>query len=100
MPIVDANSAGKPAKSPQLPLLIPSGRVHAYFVQPEMTDRKGVKRTVLYYEQGGQKSKFMAKDEALRADLQKLGTMDLPSIDEEFSWTKGSPVPTIRVIKL
>lgn len=89
------------ARSPPLPLKIPSGLVHAYFVQPSMTDKKGIERTVLYYTEGASatKFKFMAKDPAIREDLMALGKRsDLADVDEQFTWAKGGAL-TIRVVK-
>ena len=84
-----------------LPLQIPSGRVHTYFVQPSMTDKKGIERTVLYYvgSDGSTKFKFMAKDPAIRTDLIALGKRtDLAEVDEEFTWAKGGAL-TIKIVK-
>lgn len=97
MTIQDNTSASGGARSERLPLQIPSGNLHVYFVQPEMTDKKGTKRTVIYYEQKGSKFKFMAKADGIRADLIALGKRtDLADVNEEFTWAKGGAL-TISV---
>lgn len=82
-----------------LPLQIPSGHVHVYFVQPSMTDKKGVERSVAYYvDMAGTKFKFMARNPAIREDLIALGKRaDLSEVDEEFTWAKGGAL-TVRVV--
>lgn len=99
MPIED--NTGESKRSPQLPLQIPSGRVHVYFVQPSVMTNKGtVERTVVYYTDAkGEKFKFMARDAAIREDLVALGKRsDLAEVDEEFTWSKGKSAPTIRIL--
>lgn len=93
--------------SPRLPLLLPSGLVHVYFVAPSVKTNEGtVERTSIYFTlehdgdklPRGSKVKFMAKDPAIREDLIALGKRsDLGSVNEEFSWAKGGAL-TIRVM--
>lgn len=98
MSIVEDGVAGKAAMSPQLPLKIPSGRVHVYFVQGSKADKNGVERTTLYYTVGTDKFKFMAKRPEIRKDLIALGTRaDLAEVDEEFNWVKGGAL-SIRIV--
>lgn len=96
---VNDTTAKDGARSPMLPLQIPSGHVHVYFVQPSMTDKKGVERSVAYYtDRAGTKFKFMARNPAIREDLIALGKRaDLAEVDEEFSWAKGGAL-TVTVI--
>lgn len=108
MPI-DVTGLGKDGKqaSPQLPLLIPSGLVHVYFVAPSVKTNEGtVERTSIYYTiehdgdklPRGAKAKFMARDPSIREDLMTLGKRsDLASVNEEFAWAKGGAL-TIRVL--
>jgi|HubBroStandDraft_1064217.scaffolds.fasta_scaffold108019_2 hypothetical protein len=97
MPIED-NSGSDGARSAQLPLQIPSGKVHVYFVQPAKVDKTGVERTTVYYTvPDGTKFKFMARNPDIRADLIALGKRtDLADVDEEFTWAKGGKL-TVRV---
>jgi hypothetical protein len=96
---IEDTSGAPGTKSPQLPLQIPSGHVHVYFVQPSMTDKKGVERSVVYYTApNGTKFKFMARNPAIREDIIALGKRsDLADVDEEFTWAKGGAL-TIRVM--
>lgn len=98
MSIVEDGVAGKAARSPQLPLKIPSGRVHVYFLNASKADKNGVERTTVYYTEGTEKFKFMARNPEIRKDLIALGSRaDLADVDEEFAWAKGGAL-TIRVI--
>lgn len=86
--------------SPRLPLKIPSGRVHVYFVSPSvMTNEGKVERTSAYYtEADGTKFKFMARDPAIREDLMALGKRgDLADVDEIFQWASGGGL-TVRIV--
>lgn len=86
--------------SPRLPLQIPSGRVHVYFVAPSVKTNDGtVERTSIYYtDKNGDKFKFMARKPEVREDLIALGKRaDLAEVDEEFIWAKGGAL-TINVI--
>lgn len=93
--------------SPRLPLLIPSGLVHIYFVSPSVKTNEGtVERTSVYFtieHEGdklpkGSKVKFMSKRPEIREDLIALGQRsDLASINEDFSWATGGAL-TIRVV--
>lgn len=99
MPLVNKTAAGS-AMSPQLPLKIPSGRVHVYFVVPSKADRNGVERTTIYYtDTEGAKLKFMAKNPEVRKLLIQLGELGekLSDVDEEFAWARGGAL-TISVI--
>lgn len=106
MPINDTTKA-EGAMSPRLPLLIPSGLVHVYFVAPSVKTNEGkVERTSIYYTlehdgddlPRGAKAKFMAKAPAIREDLIALGQRsDLAQVNEEFSWAKGGAL-TIRIL--
>jgi len=107
MTITDSTASTSEASSPQLPLLIPSGLVHVYFVQPAKVDKKGIERTTIYYTienatskmPQGSKVKFMAKDPAIREDLVALGRRpDLADVNEEFTWAKGGAL-SIRVVR-
>lgn len=78
--------------SAPLPIEIPNGRVHVYFVRPSvMTNDGKVERSVIYYtDREGRKLKYMAKLPAVREDLIALGKReDLATIDEVFEWFKG-----------
>jgi len=107
MPIEDSTAKGGAAMSPRLPLLIPSGLVHVYFVAPSVKTNEGtVERTSIYYtleHEGdklpkGSKVKFMAKDPEIRKDLIALGQRaDLANVNEDFTWAKGGAL-TIRVV--
>lgn len=98
--IQDNVAQGGTQMSPRLPLQIPSGRVHVYFVAPSVKTNEGrVERTSIYYtDASGTKFKFMAKDPLIRQDLIQLGQRaDLSEVDEEFLWAKGGAL-TIRVV--
>lgn len=107
MSIQDEAPKNGATMSPRLPLLIPSGLVHVYFVAPSVKTNEGtVERTSIYFTlehdgdklPRGSKVKFMAKDPAIREDLIALGKRsDLGSVNEEFSWAKGGAL-TIRVM--
>lgn len=106
MPITDTTGTPKEQTSPQLPLEIPSGRVHVYFCQPAKVDRKGIERTTIYYTvendvqktPRGSKVKFMAKNPKVREDLIALGQRaDLATVDEEFTWATGGAL-NIRIV--
>ena len=110
MTINDTTGGGSGAKpmSERLPLLIPSGLVHVYFVQPSVLTNEGkVERTSVYYTvehdgdklPRGSKAKFMAKRPDVREDLIALGRRaDLSTVNEDFSWAQGGGL-TIRVVK-
>jgi len=105
--IENATATGGKQMSPRLPLLIPNGLVHIYFVSPSVKTNEGtVERTSVYFtieHEGdklpkGSKVKFMSKRPEIREDLIALGQRsDLASINEDFSWATGGAL-TIRVV--
>lgn len=98
MAIVEDGVGGQKPLSPQLPLQIPSGRVHVYFVSASKQDKTGVERTTIYFTVGTTKFKWMARNPNIRKDLIALGQRsDLADVDEEFSFARGGAM-TVRIV--
>ena len=102
------NTTGAPGasdnRSPQLPMELPSGKVHVYFINPSIQtkskDGTQVERSVVYFTlPSGEKRKWMTKQVGIRTDLKSLHALGdkLATVDEEFSWAKGGAL-TIKVV--